>query len=235
MNVKVMSFNTQHCSNFLTDEIDFDLFAQAIRDCGADIIGLQEMREYGNHPEFGAQVTELAQRLGFYSYFAKAIDFYDIYPYGNGLLSRYPILSAETILIPDPEVKVYSGYYETRCLLKAKIDVAGGLNLVVSHFGLNPDEQVHAVQTVVQNLPDETCVLMGDFNMVPSDRILKPIQERLFDTASLFKEEKLSFPSDEPKMKIDYIFTTSDVKVIEADIPAMVVSDHRPYTAVIEL
>lgn len=235
MKLTVMSFNTQHCFNYVTKQIEFDCFVDAIHNCGADIIGLQEMRDLGPDPDYTAQVKILAEKLGYHYYFAKAIDFYGRSPYGNGLLSRYPILSAETVLIPDPSVKVYSGYYETRCILKAKIDVAGGLNIIATHFGLNPDEQVNAVQTIISNLPEERGVLMGDFNLRPNDRILKPIQERLFDTASLFTEEKVSFPSDAPDRKIDYIFTTNDLKVLEADIPALVVSDHRPHTAVIEL
>ena len=235
MKLTVMSFNTQHCFNYVTKQIEFDCFVDAIHNCGADIIGLQEMRDLGPDPDYTAQVKILAEKLGYHYYFAKAIDFYGRSPYGNGLLSRYPILSAETVLIPDPSVKVYSGYYETRCILKAKIDIPGGLNIIATHFGLNPDEQVSAVQTIIANLPEERGVLMGDFNLRPNDRILKPIQERLFDTASLFTEEKVSFPSDAPDRKIDYIFTTNDLKVLEADIPALVVSDHRPHTAVIEV
>ena len=235
MKLTVMSFNTQHCMNYISRQIEFDCFVEAIQACNADIIGLQEMRGQGEHPDYAAQVQILAERLGYHYYFAKAIDFNGVNPYGNGLLSRYPIFSAKTVLIPDPEVKVYSGYYETRCILKAKIDVPGGLNIIATHFGLNPDEQVSAVQTIIANLPEERGVLMGDFNLRPNDRILKPIQNRLFDTAALFTEEKLSFPSDNPNRKIDYIFTTSDLKVTAADIPALVVSDHRPHTAVIEV
>lgn len=235
MTVTVMTFNTQHCLNYITREIEFDIFAETIRNCGADIIGLNEMRDLGPNPEYAAQAKELADRLGYHYYFAKAIDFDGKNPYGNALLSRFPILSAETILIPDPEEKTYSGYYETRCLLKAKIDIAGGLNIIVTHFGLNPDEQVNAVKTAVAYLEAKKCVLMGDFNLNPQERILKPIQERLHDTADLFAEELLSFPSDNPDRKIDYIFATRDLNILSADIPAIVASDHRPHTAVLEL
>lgn len=235
MNVTVMSFNTQHCMNYVTKKIDFDIMAEAIRTCGADVIGLNEMRDAGTAPEYTAQVKELADRLGYYFYFAKAIELEGQNPYGNALLSRFPLLSVETIPIPDPAVKVFSGYYETRCVLKAKLDVAGGLTVLAAHFGLNPDEQLHAVQTVVQNLTEKQCVVMGDFNMQPEDPLLMPLRDRLFDTAECFTEEKLSFPSDVPDRKIDYIFTSRDLKVQSADIPAIVASDHRPHTAVLEL
>ena len=78
-------------------------------------------------------------------------------------------------------------------------------------------------------------MLMGDFNMQPDNELLNPIREKLYDTANKFDEPKLSFPSDNPEIKIDYIFTSNDLNVISADIPAIVSSDHRPHLATIEL
>ena len=50
--MKVMTFNTQHCLNYLTREIDFDVMAEAIRTCDPDIVGLNEMRGAGSDPEY---------------------------------------------------------------------------------------------------------------------------------------------------------------------------------------
>ena len=70
--------------------------------------------------------------------------------------------------------------------------------------------------------------------MEPDCPMLAPIRERLFDTAELFGEEKLSWPSDEPEIKIDYILISPDLEAVSADIPAVVASDHRPYIAEIK-
>ena len=236
MKIKFMSYNTQHCLNFITREIDFDIIADTIKKCEADIIGLQEIRDEGQDADYQSQAKIIAEKLGYhYYYFAEAIRVEGVNPYGNAIISRYPIISAETIMIPDPEIKKYDGYYETRCLLKATIDVRNGLNVLVSHFGLNPDEQENAVETVVSNMPNEHCVLMGDFNMEPDNQILNPIMQGLQDTAKFFSTYKLSFPSDTPKVKIDYIFVSKDLKVEYADIPEIISSDHRPHVATIEL
>ena len=64
---------------------------------------------------------------------------------------------------------------------------------------------------------------------------LAAIRDRMKDTAALFDEPKLSFPSDKPDRKIDYIFVSKDIKVVSADIPPIVASDHRPHTATVEL
>ena len=229
-----MSYNTQHCLNCMTGRIDFGAFAKVVADLGADIAGLQEIRSLGtDEKEYADQTGKLAELTGFNGYFAKAISFGGTEPYGNALLSRYPILSAQTILIPDPEPRMYKGYYETRCVLKAELDVPGGLTVLVSHFGLNPDEQENAVKTVESLITGSRTILMGDFNVKPDDMLLKPIREKLFDTAAAFSvwDTGLSFPSWKPDRKIDYIFTSKDISVTGAEIPACVVSDHRPYIA----
>ena len=235
MQIKFMSYNIQHCLNFITREINFDLIADTIKKCDADIIGLQEVRDESGEEGYEAQARIIAEKLGFYYYFAEAIRFEGKNPYGNGLISRYPITAAETILIPDPQLRAYDGYYETRCLLKATIDVGKEIDVLVSHYGLNPDEQQNAVETVVSNLSTERCVLMGDFNVQPDNPILEPIREKMFDTAQRFDTPKYSFPSDMPTVKIDYIFVSCDLLVSHADIPEIISSDHRPHMATINI
>ncbi|MBP1586918.1 MAG: endonuclease/exonuclease/phosphatase family protein [Clostridia bacterium] len=239
MNVKIMSFNTQHCLNFITRRIDYALMARVIREQGADIVGLQEIRGKGMALlEYRPQAKILAEKLGYHYYFGPAVKFGGVNPYGNALLSRFPIISAKVVRIPDPQKRqCKNSYYETRCIISAVVDVEGArpLNVLVSHFGLNPDEQRNAVRFAVKTLKDRDCVLMGDFNVTPDDPILAPIKERMFDTAELFSEPRLSFPSPEPNVKIDYIFASRDLKVLSADIPPIVASDHRPYVAVVEL
>ncbi len=235
MKLTVMSFNVQHCESFITKQIDYDRMVEAIRECKADIVGLNEIRDIGVWEGFEPQAKELAERLGYHYCFAKAIDVVEApNPYGNALLSRYPILKAETVMVPDPTEPLTGQWYETRCLLKASIDVGGGLTVCVSHFGLNPEEQVNAVKTACEQVEDRTCLLMGDFNVTPDDPVLLPLRERLYDTAERFDGERLSWPSDKPERKIDYLFTTRDIRVLSADIPAIVASDHRPYVAEIE-
>ena len=228
--MKYMSFNTQHCLNYLEQKIDFEIMAKTILDYDADIVGLNEMRGEGQDPDYTAQVEKLAALTGMpYYYFAKAIDVKDKGPYGNGLLSKKPILKAETVMIPDPVTRTPGKRYETRCVLKAEIE--GGVTLLVTHMGLNIDERVNAVETVLEHITDEKCVLMGDFNMTPDEATLIPIHERMRDTAELFDAPKLSSKSDNPKVKIDYIFVSRDAEIISADIPAIVASDHRPHVA----
>lgn len=237
MELKVMSYNTLHCEDWKRGKIDFDAYADYIRETGAEIIGLNEVRGEGEKIEaYQAQAKILGEKLGYNYYFAQAIEVYGKNPYGNAILSKHPIISAETIMVPDPPSRTYDRPYETRCVLKAKIDVNGQtVCALVTHFGLNPDEAENAVKTVLANKPESKVLLMGDFNLTPESEILLPIREVMTDTADAFEKEMLSWPSDEPEVKIDYMFHSKDIKTITAEIPAKVLSDHRPYIAVLEV
>ena len=151
----------------------------------------------------------------------------------NGILSKYKIVKAETVIIPDPSPKrVKGGFYETRCILKATLE--NGYTVLVTHFGLCIDEQENAVKELLNHITDKKCILMGDFNITPDNELLNPIREKLKDASQGFCENKGSWPSDKPRMKIDYIFVSPDIEVISADIPELIASDHRPHLAIIK-
>ena len=231
--MKIMSFNTQHCLGFIEKKIDFQLMADAICQAQPDIVGLNEMRDFGPDGEYDAQTAILSELTGLcHHYFAQAIDI-NGNPYGNGLLSKLPLISTETIPIPDPNPKRGTAYYESRSLLKARLE--GGITVLVTHFGLNEDEQKNAVDCILAHMESEKCILMGDFNTTPEAEVLNPIRACMKDAADGFLEPLLSFPSDIHNQKIDYIFVTPDVEILSADIPEIIASDHRPHVATLNL
>lgn len=232
--MRIVSFNTQHCKNYISGQIDFDVMARVITELDADVVGLNEMRGAGQDIEYTAQIERLSELTGIKDYyFAKAIDVQDKGPYGNGILSKIPILRAETLIIPDPDNRKSGMHYETRCILKAELE--GGITVLVTHFGLNPDEQENALRAVMDALPEKKCILMGDFNVTPDNPVLTPIRAKMTDAADFFDAPKESFPSDKPNRKIDYIFASRDIEITSADIPPIVASDHRPHVATVKI
>ena len=232
--MKIMTFNTQHCQNYVEKKIDYEIMANAIKSIDPDVIVLNEMRDIGDAPGYEAQTRILAELCGMkHFYFAKAIDVYDVSsPYGNAIMSKLPFDTVETVKIPMPKEKTGKRCYESRCLLKAKLKC--GLWVLGIHAGLNPDEHELAIQAVLDNVQNEKCIVMGDFNMRPENPLFERFNGILTDVAVKFGSPLLSFPSDLPTKKIDYIFTTPDVKIISADIPSIIASDHRPHTAEID-
>lgn len=232
--MKIMTFNTQHCLNYLEQRVDYDIMAKAILDLGADIVGLNEMFSECEGSRFPNQTKKLAELTGIESYyFAKAIESMPSGAYGNGLLSKYKIKKAETIIIPDPDPRGYDGYYETRCILRAELE--NGLTVLDVHFGLNPDEQANAVKAILESITPTKCILMGDFNITPDNPLLAPIKEKMRDASLGFCESTPTWPSDNPQIKIDYIFVTPDIEVEYASIPEIIASDHRVHIAKINV
>ena len=240
MKLKLMTFNICHCEDYehflKTKEsiINLEKFGSYIKSMDRDIIGLNEVRDfYEPDPEYLAEAKILGELTGRNHFFAKAINMPG--PYGNGFLCKYPIKACEVIPIPDPEVKDEDVYYETRCLLKATVDIGKDITVFVSHFGLAKKERINAVKTIVEEVKkvDTPVILMGDFNEQPNGEILAPLYE-IFNEA-FSKDNTFTFPSNDPCVKIDYIFLSKDIKVLSSEVKSDVVSDHCAVLCDIEI
>ena len=236
MLIKAVTFNIQHCENFVTEKIDFDAYAEKILSFDADVIGLNEVRDAGAQEDYQAQAKILAEKTGYQYYFAKATEIGAGNPYGNAVLTRLPVKSCETIPVPDPVPRGYDGYYETRCVLKMTL-AQPDVTFFITHFGLNPDEHEAAVKTVLDNLGDGNAVLMGDLNVTPDSPIIARIREKMTDAATAAEPgaSLLSFPSDAPDRKIDYIFTKGNITAKTCHVVPGVLSDHLPLEAELEV
>ena len=140
--------------------------------------------------------------------------------------------------IPDPAGALRGRGFEHRSILRAVVELPEGGELAVfsSHFGLTPEEQRNAVTlasalTAAERLP---FVLMGDFNVTPDDPVLAPLDESLTVTHGFLKGQ-FSHPSHDPKNRIDYIYASPGMNVLDAKILPVMPSDHRPVVAEISL
>lgn len=234
MTIKFLSFNIQSCRDYVKRNFDPLLMANTIRYLGSEIIGLNEVRSDGSHPDFFNHTKIIAESLGYdYYYFGQALTL-DSGPYGNAIISKYPIKRIKTFIIPDPVVKDEDAYYETRGIIKAEI---ADFTVLITHVGLAKSEQTNAIKTIMNLIDDikTPIVLMGDFNMEPNNPLLSPIYSHFIDTATFFSTPLLSFPSINPVKKIDYIFVTPEIEIITADIPQITASDHYPHTATLKI
>lgn len=220
--MKIMTFNILHCMDYLSKKIDFKRFADEILANGAHIVGLNEVRGKGLLTGYTAQAEKLGKLTDMKHYFGKAINVMGVAPYGNALLSKYPLASVETVKIPDPKKKTGDSMYESRAIIKAVIDAGKRYTVLVTHMGLNLDERENAVKTLLSIAPEENCIIMGDFNCPPDSEELKP----LFEKYVCSDTEAFTFPSDKPRIKIDYIFTSRDIEIISRGTTTDIVSDH---------
>ena len=249
MRLTIMTFNIQHGVDHarrlrepgLSDAalIDLPRVAEAIRRFRPDIVSLNEVRDAADKPGFSAQARILAEAAGFpYYYFGQALPVEDHGPYGNALLSRYPLDPVAKVMIPDPEHVCDNGRYETRCLIKAAVQLPSGdfLQVINTHFGLEPEEAASAVETVLSLTdPARPTLFMGDLNLEPDSPYIQQLLEVYRDSAALLPPGTKTYPSPVPEVKIDYIMGCGPCRFLSAQVPEMVISDHRPYLAEIEI
>jgi len=249
MQLKIMTYNI--CSGHHFEEeagykpghpapYDLSRCSKVIADIAPDICGLNEVDDYAERTGFVGQTERISQTTGMNGFFGKALDFSKGH-YGNAVLSRFPILEAEVIPIPDPQVHDEPAHYESRSVTRVVLDADGErITVLQTHFGLAISEQQNAQQTLLQILDKEPgpVILMGDFNIRPNNALLDPIRERLIDTAFLqpgYFKTFPSYPSDYPDCKIDYVFVSRHFTPKALTIPQVRASDHMPYVAEVSL
>ena len=240
MQTVFMTYNIQHgymyrCPKSTVNPIDLSRTTEVIRQSGAEIIGLNEVRGLGLTPDYTAQAETMAASLGYHCFFGRSFYVNDTEPYGNAVLSRYPIVEARVIRIPGAiGVRV-----EPRSVTRAVIEVPDGRNhrpiaVFSTHFDLSEEGREHAVSLLLSVLRDEALpfVLMGDFNTTPDSPLLEPLYDRLVSLDA--GKDALTYPSHEPEEKIDYIFGSAGMKKIRAEALEAEASDHRPLVSAVE-
>ncbi|MPN07958.1 hypothetical protein SDC9_155233 [bioreactor metagenome] len=160
-------------------------------------------------------------------------------------MSKYPIKSALTYPVEDTYYDKLN-HYESRVIMKSEILLPGSddqiLSVFISHFGYqSPAEAKNGIK-LLKSLTAQVqvpFVFMGDLNNTPDSPALAPLFDMLDDTIKLAgaaAAQKPSFPSDNPKEKIDYIFVSHGLRCVNADIPLdAIASDHLPHIAEIEI
>lgn len=237
MEIRFLQYNIAACRNYdMNQEVNCARTLEAIKKFNADIITLNEVDRLTERSGKVDQIKCFADGLGYNSYYAKTIDLQGG-EYGVAFLSKYKIISAEQVRIPDTVSNKETGaVYESRTLYSVILDVDGTeLRVIGTHYGLTPTEQQKAVDTTLSlfEKSDLPTIFSGDLNIKPDNPLIKRISEKLTDTAFLISPDCISYPSspeiDNRSMKIDYVFVTSDIKTLEAEIPNEKVSDHKPY------
>jgi len=228
-----MTYNIASGNNLFKDR-NLAHAAEIINLVQPDIVTVNEVcKNTAYAPQHQADV--LGSLTGYYPIFGRSIDIAGG-EYGNAFLTRRPLMEYEVIHIPD-RTSEERNYYEHRTLLRAVIDVGGRKVTVLStHFGLAKVEQESAVETALAVLERETnpVILMGDLNMEPDDPILQPLLKVLNDTAEGADFIK-TFPSDEPRIKIDYILHSDEFRTVALSSMNTQNSDHRPLFAELEI
>lgn len=227
----ILSFNIQ------APRQGFEGIMEVVREADADIVAIQE----------------LSAAMG--AYFS--LHMRDVYPYqasytgahpnsGQGVLSRYPILSED--YWPDAERKTPLGH------LRVEIDVDGRRFVLYNLHPVPPFSMVDqaafhahslAVQDVLAVIDQETgpVLLAGDFNMTNQFREYGWVRKRFRDALRVVGRPGLGFTYPvspkgfpPPLIRLDYVFYNASFRALDAHRwPHAGGSDHLPMWARLEL
>lgn len=229
ISLTIMSYNIHHGKS-LTGRETLDEIKTVIEESGASIIGLQEVDSHLPRSKMKNQIKVLGEALGMEYAYGENLSLFGG-RYGNGILSKYPILSVENILLP--------GSREQRGLLSVTLDVEGHpIHFLVTHLGLGEKEQreqVKAISNYLDNLSGDI-ILVGDFNTTQEEGILRVLDRQLVDlgrAAGMDQVPTFDYPLH--SKRIDYIFVSNGHTLLNYQVIKSRASDHYPVLGTIAL
>jgi endonuclease/exonuclease/phosphatase family metal-dependent hydrolase len=160
--------------------------------------------------------------------------------YGNATLSRHPmklIHAGELPTLPRRHA------LEKRGALWVEVMYGGyKIQILNTHLGLNRKERSAQIDTLLEQqwLKHPGCqvpiIFCGDFNASPLSKVYRKLRGFLHDIQYMYnKSPQKTWPSRFPILRLDYIFTSTDIKATNVLVPrtylTRTASDHLPIIA----
>lgn len=195
-----------------------------ITELQADVIALQEVPLGGTN---APNVLDVLQaQTGYYSAAGPTMEGREG-SYGNGVLSRFPILAIRSI-------DLSYGRREPRGALDADLDCHGcRLRVVATHLGLRPAERRRQIRSLLQAFDTSVMpvILLGDINeWLVWGRPLRWLTSHFQRTPA-----PPTFPSQYPVFALDRIWIRPRQRLLHVKVHrtplARIASDHLPLVA----
>lgn len=230
--LKVLSYNIHH---------GFDTYgvpgpegiARVIEQIDADIVGLQEVGRGWNVNGGVDLMAWLEWRLPQYHAVYGPMNG-DLW--GNAILSKYPISDWGWERFP-----IRLSTFQRGLTWASIPTVRGELLVVTTHFSSHPgyeldrSGQAGDLLSFWEGRP--LSIIVGDINARPhEDPVLRLIADGLLDVpAAHGLGETYTFAADDLHERIDYIFTSPEIRSVSAAVPFTRASDHLPVVATVRL
>src|SRR3989338_863851 len=224
MTLKILSWNILY-------DGDFEKISKFLSEFNADIVGLGEVV-----PDDPTRDTiDFMRKLGYQHILAPVLTIQkDGRTMSNALFSKYPIVKSKIHSLPDTKT-------DRRNAIQADIDVKGKIIYVfmtpLLHTHQKPDPiQEAQIESLLKILPKEKTIVMGDFNATPDSIAIKKMRENFSDTelkpVPTLDPNLFDCPNCDvqtiPHTRLDYIFTSQDIKTNSFEVHKSMGSDHLP-------
>ncbi len=243
--IRVMTYNIHHGEG-MDGKVDLKRIADIIKRSGADIVALQEVDRGVERTKRIDILTELSDLTDMTYAFGKNIDFQGG-EYGNGFLTRFPILEERNLHYR----MIRPG--EQRGLLQLVLEVHGEEIVAMNtHIDYRQDDtervmNVAEVRDAASRYTPRPLIVCGDFNDTPESRIIALMKEDFIDAwEAAGTGAGFTYPADTPKKRIDYIFVSKpkrgedqssslSLRPVAARVIQTDASDHLPLLVEFEL
>lgn len=219
--------------------------AEIIASNEPDILSLQELDVGLSRSGFTDQANIIARQLGMHCHFSAALAL-EQGEYGNAVFSRYPLLLKKAENLPTLEsmkgIERRGAIWAEVTLRKQNIQVFN------THLGLKKKERMLQINSLTGpewlNHPDcrPPVIFCGDLNALPGSSVVKRVSGILNDVQVLRNDggqPQKTYPSTFPLFRIDYVFVSRDIKVINTEVPdsrfIRRTSDHLPLVVKLSL
>ena len=230
--LKLMTYNLRFGELSAMKQIGEYILSEA-----PDVVAVQECdwatcRKRAPHQNGVKFMNELAYHTGMFGIYGKSINYAGGY-YGIGILSRYPVLRYERVLLPN------DGKTEQRSMLVADIELPDGkiITFVNTHLEVKTSqmrvEQVEFIEEYLKDWPNQI-FLAGDMNAVPQSEEMSMLRRNWKDLT----DDVFTYHTSKPEIKIDYIYArpADSVTLLETDVrEGVILSDHFPVVSTIVL
>ena len=233
---RIVTYNAHSCVG-VDGRLDVGRVAAALAELEPDIVALQEL-DVGRARSRGVdQAYAIAEHLDMACHFNAAVQVEEE-RYGDAILTSYPERLVKAGRLPglSPALRL-----EHRGALWVAVDIDGTeVQIINTHLGLVPREQQKQATALAGidwlRRPDCTgpTILLGDFNATGASVVYRTLTARLCDARKLSQRRRAgpTFPSRMPVLRIDHVFVSNGVRVLDMDAPftpaTRVASDHLP-------
>lgn len=216
--IRVMTWNIHHGEG-LDGTIDVDRIAKLILKENVDIVAVQEIDRGVERSERIDIITSLADLTDMTYAFGKTID-YQGGTYGNGFLTRFPILEESNTLYRETRGR------EPRGLLMLIVEYKGEEIVVANtHFDSSSDDTIraeHALELsgLLRRFESRPTILFGDLNDLPQSKTLEILKNGFSDAwEAVGLGNGFTYPAHEPGKRIDYVLFRTNPKPDSVSAP----------------
>ena len=229
MRVKILSWN-------IWIDSYFDQIKEFLKSSQADVIGLQEVRE----DDPSRETIKYLNSLGYQLVFAPTEkDLGEkVWSDGPAVFANYDIVSSKIYILSEEGMHA-----------AAQADIKIGdkiLHVFSTHLTHTHQKdsvaQLQQAEELMKHIQSEMSVLMGDFNATPESITIQRVKTQLVDTDSkdqptwsVYPQGCITCNPQEIDFRLDYIFTTKDIKTHSYKVEDSKGSDHLPISVIVEL